>query len=74
MRVVQSDIAKVFGGALNKVWNFLRRHEGLRTDGYDLFIYRQKDADGADGKMTIEFGVQVTRNFANPTVGSEDRG
>ena len=70
MRVAQSEIAKVFGGALDKVWAFLRRHEGLRTDGDNVFIYRVKDSDFAAGKMMgskmmmIEFGVQVTRSFA----------
>jgi effector-binding domain-containing protein len=64
MRVAQSEIAKVFGGALDKVWDFVRAHEGLRTDGHNVFIYRQKDSDSADGKLTIEFGVQITRSFA----------
>ena len=52
------------GGALDKVWDFVRTHEGFRTDGHNVFIYRQKDFDSADGKLTIDFGVQITRSFA----------
>jgi hypothetical protein len=51
-------------GALDKVWDFVRTHEGFRTDGHNVFIYRQKDSDNADGKLTIDFGVQITRSFA----------
>lgn len=64
MHVAQSEIAKVFRGALDKVWDFLRRHEGLRTDGDNVFIYRYKTGS-SDGKMTIEFGVQATRSFSS---------
>jgi hypothetical protein len=42
----------------------VRTHEGLHTDGHNVFICRQKDADSADGKLTIDFGVQITRSFA----------
>jgi hypothetical protein len=60
MRVAQSEIAKVFGGALDKVWDFLHRHEGLRTDGHTVFIYREKDSDSADGKMiACSFGASI---------------
>jgi effector-binding domain-containing protein len=60
-RMRAADIPKGFREALDKVWAFLGRHPGLRTDGHNVFLYRH-DMD-ADGAMTIAFGVQVTRSF-----------
>lgn len=55
------DIGRVWKPALDLVWEFLRRHEGLRTDGHNCFLYhhpaRREEA------MDIDFGVQVTRHF-----------
>jgi effector-binding domain-containing protein len=59
MRV--ADIPTGFKEPLDKVWAFLGRHPGLRTDGHNVFLYRH-DRD-ADGTMTVDFGVQVTRSF-----------
>ena len=57
------DIGRVWKPALDLVWEFLRRHEGLRTDGHNCFLYhhpaRREDA------MDIDFGVQVIREFEN---------
>lgn len=63
LRVTQPEIAQACYGALDTVWEFLRRHEGLRTDGHNIFVYHYKDDDPGDGKMTVDFGVQVTRSF-----------
>ncbi len=47
--------------ALDQVWAFLRRHDGLRSDGHNIFVYRQPTAPGAP--MEVDFGVEVTRAF-----------
>jgi effector-binding domain-containing protein len=59
MRAV--DIPTGFREPLDNVWVFLGRHPGLRTGGHNVFLYRH-DMD-ADGAMTIDFGVEVTRSF-----------
>jgi effector-binding domain-containing protein len=60
-RMRAADIPKGFREPLDKVWAFLGRHPGLRTDGHNVFLYRH-DMD-AGGAMTIDFGVQVARSF-----------
>ncbi len=55
------DIASVFMPALDLVWAFLRKHQGLRTDGHNIFLYRHVDQPEAG--MPIDFGVEVTRRF-----------
>jgi effector-binding domain-containing protein len=60
-RMAARDIASRFRNSLDKVWQYLRAHPGLRTDGHNVFLYRH-DMDSA-GAMTIDFGVQVTRAF-----------
>jgi effector-binding domain-containing protein len=47
--------------ALDLVWAFLGRHEGLRTDGHNIFLYHHVDRPEAG--MPIDFGVEVTRYF-----------
>jgi effector-binding domain-containing protein len=64
VRLAPQDIPRSFRASLDKVWSFLGKEPGLRTDGHNIFIYhRNHDADG-DGKIDIDFGVQVARNFA----------
>jgi effector-binding domain-containing protein len=63
VRAAQSEIANVFRDSLDKVWAFLRKHDGLRTDGNNVFIYHKEEGPNKDGKITIELGVQVTRAF-----------
>ena len=47
--------------ALDLVWDFLRRHEGLRTDGHNTFVYRH--VVGRRDVLEVEFGVEVSRVF-----------
>lgn len=48
--------------ALDKVWAFLGRHDGLRTDGHNIFVYRHPVQPGAP--IEVDFGVEVSRAFA----------
>ena len=62
-RVFAKDIGRTWKPALDLVWEFLHRHEGLRTDGHNCFLYHHPvDRDAA---MDIDFGVQVVRPFAD---------
>jgi effector-binding domain-containing protein len=62
-RIPQSQIAGSFRPLLDKVWAFIRAEHGLWAGGHNVFLYRGKDEPAADGKMSIDFGVQVTRTF-----------
>jgi effector-binding domain-containing protein len=55
------EIAGAWKPALDKVWEFLKQHHGLRTDGHNVFYYHHP----ADMQlpMDVDFGVQVTRSF-----------
>jgi effector-binding domain-containing protein len=55
------EIPSVFKPALDLVWAFLRQHEGLRTDGHNVFLYHHVAQPEAG--MPIDFGVEVTRRF-----------
>lgn len=55
------DIGRVWKPALDLVWEFLRRQEGLRTDGHNCFLYHHPAH--RDEAMDIDFGVQVVRRF-----------
>lgn len=54
-------VAAAWRPALDKVWAFLRRHDGLRTDGHNIFVYRHPVRPGAP--MEVDFGVEVSRAF-----------
>jgi len=60
-RVLIGHIGRTWKPALDLVWEFLRRHEGLRTDGHNCFLYHHP-ANG-EAAMDIDFGVQVIRPF-----------
>ena len=60
-RVLTGDVGRTWKPALDLVWEFLRRHEGLRTDGHNCFLY-QHPAPG-EAVMVVDFGVQVIRPF-----------
>lgn len=60
-RAFSRDVGRIWGPALDLVWEFLGRHPGLRTDGHNCFVYRHSGQ--RDTPMDIEFGVQVTRPF-----------
>ena len=55
------EVWKAWKPALDLVWNFLRTHEGLRTDGHNCFLYHHP-AQG-EIEMVVDFGVQVIRPF-----------
>ena len=60
-RMSARQIPDRFRHSLGKVWDYLRAHPRLRTDGHNVFLYRH-DMD-LSGAMTIDFGVQVARAF-----------
>jgi len=55
------QVGSAWKPALDLVWEFLRRHEDLRVDGHNCFLYHHP----ADGRqvMEVDFGVQVVRSF-----------
>ncbi|HLK90958.1 MAG TPA: GyrI-like domain-containing protein [Polyangia bacterium] len=55
------DVPVAFRPALDLVWAFLRQHQGLRTDGHNVFLYHHVERPEAG--MPIDFGVEVTRRF-----------
>ncbi len=54
-------VAATWRPALDKVWAFLRTHDGLRTDGHNIFVYHHPARPGAP--MEVDFGVEVSRPF-----------
>ena len=60
-RVLIGDVGHAWKSALDLVWEFLRRHEGLRVDGHNCFLYHHPASGGA--AMDVDFGVQVVRPF-----------
>jgi effector-binding domain-containing protein len=58
-RVAMDRIALECKPALDKVWAFLKRNHGLRTDGHNVFLYHHE----TPAIMPIDFGVEVTRRF-----------
>ena len=60
-RVLIRDIGRSWKPALDLVWEFLRGHEGLRTDGHNCFLYHH--AATREAPTEIDFGVQVVRPF-----------
>jgi effector-binding domain-containing protein len=60
-RVLIGDVGRAWKSALDLVWEFLRRHEGLRTDSHNCFLYHH--AAKGEAAMDIAFGVQVIRPF-----------
>ena len=56
-------VATAWRPALDKVWAFLRSHEGLRSDGHNIFVYHHPVRPGA--QMAVNFGVEVSRAFAD---------
>src|SRR6476646_4258572 len=55
------DVGRAWKPALDLVWEFLHRHQGLRTDGHNCFLYHHP-ANG-ESAMEVDFGVQVIRPF-----------
>ena len=61
-RVPKGEVGRAWKPALDLVWEFLRRHEGLRSDGHNCFLYHHSTPGEAE--MIVDFGVQVIRPFA----------
>jgi predicted transcriptional regulator YdeE len=57
-----SGIASTWRPALDLVWQFLRTQPALHTDGHSIFLYRHPSR--RDAPMDVEFGVEVTSDFA----------
>ena len=55
------EVGKAWKPALDIVWEFLHRHDGLRTEGHNCFLYHHP-APGA-AAIVVDFGVQVIRPF-----------
>jgi effector-binding domain-containing protein len=60
-RVRIGDVGRTWKSALDLVWEFLRRHEGLRTDGHNCFLYHHPA--NREAPMDVDFGVQIIRPF-----------
>jgi len=60
-RVLVGEVGNAWKPALDLVWEFLRSHPGLRTDGHNCFLYQHSAIRGAP--MKVDFGVQVVRPF-----------
>ncbi|MDZ4760729.1 MAG: GyrI-like domain-containing protein [Alphaproteobacteria bacterium] len=62
--VPAGSVGAAFGPPLDKVWAFLRRNEGLRTDGHNVFLYHHEpELAQTSTRSLIDFGVEVTRAF-----------
>ena len=55
------QVAAAWRPALDQVWAFLRSHDGLRTDGHNIFVYHHPVLPGAP--MAVDFGVEISRPF-----------
>jgi hypothetical protein len=62
-RVFARDIGRTWKPKLDLAWEFLRLHEGLRTNGHNCFLYHHPA--NRNDPMDIDFGVQVVHRFAN---------
>ena len=62
-RVRQCDIGARVMPNLDTVYAFLKQHQQLRFPGaHNVLLYRSKDPQ-TDGKMHVEYGVQVRQAF-----------
>jgi effector-binding domain-containing protein len=55
------EVSTAWRPALDLVWSFLRRHDGIRTDGHNIFVYHHPTRPGEP--MEVDFGVEVVRDF-----------
>ena len=64
-RVRQRDIGTRVRPNLDQVYAFLKEHPDLRFRGaHNVLLYRHKDDPRTDGRMHVEYAVQVRRPFA----------
>jgi effector-binding domain-containing protein len=59
--VAPGAVGSAWEPALGKVWEFIRSHPVLRTDGHNIFLYHHPTHPGAP--ILCDFGVEVTRTF-----------
>jgi effector-binding domain-containing protein len=59
--VAPGEVGSAWSPALGKVWEFIRSHPSLRTDGHNVFLYHHPTQPGAP--ILCDFGVEVTRTF-----------
>src|SRR5262245_8733526 len=59
--VLIREIGRTWKPALDLVWEFLRRNDGLWAGGHNCFLYHHPAH--RDEAMDIDFGVQVMRSF-----------
>ncbi len=52
-RVPVGHVASAWRPALDKVWAFLGSHDGLRTDGHNIFVYRRKSGVGTTCEVAV---------------------
>ena len=62
-RVRMGDVGRAWKPALDLVWDFLRRHEGLRTHGHNCFVYHHPQH--GEAVIVVDFGVQIVRPFGD---------
>src|SRR6478735_8218474 len=62
VRVPVGGVAAAWRPALDQVWAFLRRHDGLWTHGHNTFVYRDPARPG--DPLEVDFGVEVNHAFA----------
>lgn len=55
------EVASAWKPALDQVWEFLKQHPGLRSDGHNIFLYHHPA--NREAPMDVDFGVEVTRAF-----------
>ena len=60
-RVRVGEVSAAWKPAVDQVWAYLRRHEGLRTDGHNIFVYHHPSR--REEPMEVDFGVEVRRSF-----------
>ncbi len=60
-RVRIGEVSAAWKPALDQVWAFLRRHDGLRTDGHNIFLYHHPAR--REDPMDVDFGVEVGGPF-----------
>ncbi len=64
-RVRQRDIGTRVRPNLDQVYAFLKEHADLRFPGaHNVLLYRHKDDPRTDGRMHVEYAVQVRQAFA----------
>ena len=60
--IAPGQVGATWRPALDLVWQFLRRQQGLHAGGHNVFLYRHPLQPGSP--IEADFGVEVTRGFA----------